>query len=318
MQHDHDHDDDDVERGFAFDVQTMSRRRALLLLGGAGAGALAIGACSSSSESGAPTSSVSTGGSTGTTAGTTAPAATSGSTTSVAGSTATTATSAAATTAASADTAATVADVTEEIPDETAGPFPGDGTNGPNVLVENGVVRSDITTSVGGAAGVADGIALTFTLALVDLASRTALSGAAVYAWHCDAEGRYSMYSDGVTEENYLRGVLEADANGMVTFQSVFPGCYQGRWPHIHFEVYENLDAAGDGANAIKVSQLAFPQNVCEAAYTDDRYPGSAEYLGQLSLATDGVFADDQAAQQLAVVAGSNDAGYVANLPVGI
>ena len=208
--------------------------------------------------------------------------------------------------------------MTEEIPDETAGPFPGDGTNGPNVLEESGVVRSDITASVGGAGGVADGIPLTFTLAIVDVASRAPLAGAAVYAWHCDAEGRYSMYSDGVTEENYLRGVVETDANGLATFRSIFPGCYQGRWPHIHFEVYENVDAASNGGNAIKVSQLAFPQTVCEAAYVDGRYPDSAGNLGQLSLATDGVFADDQAAQQLAVVAGSNDAGYVATLPVGV
>lgn len=36
-----------------------------------------------------------------------------------------------------------------EIPDETAGPYPGDGSNGPNVLAESGIVRSDITSSFG-------------------------------------------------------------------------------------------------------------------------------------------------------------------------
>ena len=44
-----------------------------------------------------------------------------------------------------------------EIPEETAGPYPGDGSNGPNVLTESGVVRSDITSSFGSASGVADG-----------------------------------------------------------------------------------------------------------------------------------------------------------------
>ena len=34
-----------------------------------------------------------------------------------------------------------------EIPEETAGPYPGDGSNGVNVLSESGIVRSDITTS---------------------------------------------------------------------------------------------------------------------------------------------------------------------------
>src|SRR5262245_6717260 len=51
-----------------------------------------------------------------------------------------------------------------EIPDETAGPFPGDGTNGANALALSGIVRSDIRSSLGGAGGTADGVALTITL----------------------------------------------------------------------------------------------------------------------------------------------------------
>ncbi len=308
MQHDpnHQHDHDDFG-GFALDVQTMSRRRALLMIGGASAGALALAACSGSSDS---TGSTSPGGTAATTTGSSASTAT----TAPAATTATPATTAATT----ATTGGTVATATEEIPEETAGPFPGDGTNGPNVLTESGVVRRDITASVGGASGVADGVPLTFTLALVDVASKSPLAGAAVYAWHCDAAGNYSMYSDAAADENYLRGVQEADANGQVTFQSIFPGCYSGRWPHIHLEVYESLDSATAGANAIATSQLAFPQAACETVYADSRYPGSTSNLGQLSLATDNVFSDDQAVLQLAVVTGSNDAGYVATLPVGI
>ena len=45
-----------------------------------------------------------------------------------------------------------------------------------------------------------------------------------------------------------LRGVQAADSNGQVTFTSIFPGCYSGRWPHIHFEVYPSLSAATDVA----------------------------------------------------------------------
>lgn len=36
-----------------------------------------------------------------------------------------------------------------EIPDETAGPYPGDGSNGPDVLEQSGIVRSDIRSSFG-------------------------------------------------------------------------------------------------------------------------------------------------------------------------
>ena len=108
----------------------------------------------------------------------------------------------------------------------------------------------------------------------------TPKAGAAVYAWHCDAQGRYSLYSNGVTNQNYLRGVQEADADGWVTFQTIFPGCYDGRWPHVHFEVYESLADASSVKNKIATSQLALPQDVCEKVYADTTlYPSSANAL---------------------------------------
>jgi protocatechuate 3,4-dioxygenase beta subunit len=216
-------------------------------------------------------------------------------------------------------TDSTIPTASDEIPDETGGPFPADGTNGVNALTEDGVVRSDITSSFGSATGVADGIPLELVLDLQDVANGgSPLTGAAVYAWHCDGEGRYSLYSEGVTGENYLRGVQEVDADGTVRFTSIFPGCYQGRWPHVHFEVYESLEAAINGANAIKTSQLAFPQDVSETVYADDRYPGSAGNLSRLTLDSDMVFADDGAALQMATMSGDNEQGYVALLAVGV
>src|SRR5688500_16415668 len=85
---------------------------------------------------------------------------------------------------------------TAEVPEETAGPYPGDGSNGPNVLAESGVVRSDITSSFGSASGVAEGVPLTLRFRVYDLGGEevTPLAGAALYAWHCDREGSYSMY----------------------------------------------------------------------------------------------------------------------------
>jgi protocatechuate 3,4-dioxygenase beta subunit len=223
----------------------------------------------------------------------------------------------AATLAAAVDT--TIPTATEEIPDETGGPYPGDGTNGVNVLAEDGIVRSDITSSFGSASAVADGIPLNIVLNVQAVANGgNPLAGAAVYLWHCDAEGRYSLYSDGVTEENYLRGVQEVDADGNVTFTTVYPGCYSGRWPHIHFEVYETLADATNGRNAIKTSQLAFPEGVSEAVYADDRYPVSTENLERISLESDMVFGEDSAAHQMAIMSGDNEAGYTAVLAVGV
>ena len=93
------------------------------------------------------------------------------------------------------------------IPEETAGPFPGDSSNGPNVLNLSGVVRSDIRSSFAGLNGAADGVPLNIVLTIVSASSCAALGGYAVYMWHCDRLGRYSLYSSGVTNQNYLRGV---------------------------------------------------------------------------------------------------------------
>ena len=203
------------------------------------------------------------------------------------------------------------------IPSETAGPFPGDGSNGPNVLDDVGVVRSDIRSSFAGLSGTAPGIALTVTLTVQSSADCTALAGRAVYLWHCDRQGRYSLYSPGVTDQNYLRGVQETDANGQVTFTTIFPGCYAGRWPHMHFEVYPSLAAATVANNASRTSQLGFPEATCDAVYNTAGYESSATNLNGVSLATDGIFADG-ATRQLAAMTGSVAAGYVATLTVPI
>jgi protocatechuate 3,4-dioxygenase beta subunit len=203
----------------------------------------------------------------------------------------------------------------EEIPDETAGPFPADGSNGPNVLDDEGIVRADLTSSFGGSSGVADGVPIVFNLSVVDAVDGSPIPGAAVYLWHCTAEGRYSIYE--VEDENYLRGVQVADDAGRISFTSIFPGCYTGRWPHAHFEVYSSLEEATAGSAAIKTSQLALPQADCETVYADSRYGNSAQNLSRLSLDTDGIFADGWS-EQLAAVSGSVSGGYIASLLVRV
>ena len=127
-------------------------------------------------------------------------------------------TTAGATTAGSTTTAATAADeCVAAAPGETAGPYPGDGSNGPNVLIESGVHRSDITSSFGGMTGTAEGVPMHLTMDLQDLTNNCAAgAGMAVYVWQCDREGRYSLYSEGITDQNYLRGVQTADESGRV------------------------------------------------------------------------------------------------------
>ncbi len=206
-----------------------------------------------------------------------------------------------------------------EIPDETAGPYPGDGSNGPDVLEQSGIVRSDITTSFGEASGVAEGVPMTLDLTILDLAGGgVPFAGVAVYVWHCTREGQYSLYSEGVTEENYLRGVQVADEDGVVSFTSIFPACYSGRWPHIHFEVYSGEEAITESTDAIATSQVALPEEVCAQVYATEGYEQSVTNLAQVTLTSDNVFGDDGGASQLATVTGDLDSGLAVSLTVGV
>lgn len=215
--------------------------------------------------------------------------------------------------------AAFAARPTAEAPDETAGPFPGDGSNGPDVLDDSGIVRHDIRRSFGSRRTLATGVPLRVNLTVTRAAKDYApLAGAAVYAWHCDRAGRYSMYSPGVEEENYLRGIAKTDRHGTAWFRTIFPGCYPGRWPHIHFEVYSSVAAATSSGPIVKTSQIALPKAVCKKVYATRAYVGSTGNLRSISLATDNVFGDDNAIHQLATVTGSLEKGYVANLTIGV
>ena len=301
QHHDHPHEHDaEFDRGLTHDLRTMmNRRRMLFAVGGAGLGALILAACGSDDGVSSSGSTASTGSAA---TSSNAPSDTSANTT-------------AASEAAATDT---TAECVTEIPDETGGPYPGDGTNGVNVLSEDGIVRSDITSSFGSSTTTTDGVPLELVLTIQDVATCTPRQGVAVYVWHCTAAGEYSLYSNTVADENFLRGVQESDANGQVRFTTVVPGCYDGRWPHMHFEIFDKLTDAVSGNNSIKTTQLAVPEAVASAAYTDSRYPRSADNLARVSLTSDMVFADDGGAQQLASMSGDNDAGYRAQLIVGI
>ena len=204
-----------------------------------------------------------------------------------------------------------------KVPEETAGPYPGDSSNGPNVLNQVGVVRNDIRTSFAGLSGTADGVPLTIALTIVSATTCTPLANRAVYLWHCNRAGQYSLYSAGVTNQNYLRGVQQADANGVVTFTSIYPACYSGRWPHIHFEVYPSFAAATSVSNKVATSQVALPKASNDLVYATSGYEQSVTNQSQITLASDNVFSDG-ASLELATVTGSIAAGLTAALTVAI
>jgi protocatechuate 3,4-dioxygenase beta subunit len=210
------------------------------------------------------------------------------------------------------------------IPSETAGPYPGDGSNSVNGSIANalalsGIVRSDIRSSIAGASGVAAGLPLTLNLRLINSnASCADLAGYAIYLWHCDREGRYSMYSSGVSAENYLRGVQITGSDGIASFTTIFPGCYDGRMPHMHFEVYRSASTAQSYSQKIHTSQIAFPVETCQAIYSGvSGYSSSTSNFARISFATDNVFSDG-VSLQMATLSGNTSQGYSGSLNIAI
>ncbi|APR83397.1 Putative dioxygenase [Minicystis rosea] len=196
-------------------------------------------------------------------------------------------------------------DITEchDIPSETAGPYP-DKTG----MVDDPTYhRTDITEGK-------PGVPLTVTFTLVDVnAGCAAIEGATVEIWHCDKDGVYSEYdgqpgASDQTGTTFLRGLQKTDAGGRATFTTIYPGWYQGRVTHIHLDVYV------DG-QSVKVSQMAFPEDVTRAVYASPLYAEKGQ--NSLQNDTDMVFSDGDT-YQLAEISGDTTSGYTATLTVAI
>ncbi|HEX3666425.1 MAG TPA: hypothetical protein VHU23_14465 [Rhizomicrobium sp.] len=214
------------------------------------------------------------------------------------------------------------------VPDapEIVGPYPADGTNQSqgvtsDILTEDGVVRSDIRRSFLTSTTKAKGVKVRLDFEVVNTnAGCSALGGFAVYVWHCTRDGLYSLYT--APDESYLRGVQVSDDNGRLSFVTIFPGCYPGRWPHIHAEIFTSLGEATNGRNSVLTTQLAMPKKICKSVYDNvSGYEASKFYLSEVSLKNDISFGDDTH-KQLAVMTpdfeGSYEDGYRAKATLGV
>ncbi|WP_336966527.1 intradiol ring-cleavage dioxygenase [Sphingobium aquiterrae] len=278
--------------------QQVGRRRTLHLLFSAGTAAL-VGACG--------------GGSSGT-----------GSASSTASSSTSTSSSSSATSSSSSGTGSTSTTCIAD-PSETNGPYPADGSNSRNgtvvnVLDDSGIVRTDIRSSFGTSTATATGVYTTLTITLVNVNNSCApLAGYAIYIWHCTVNGQYSLYD--LPSENYLRGVGVTDANGQVTFTTIFPGCYSGRYPHIHFEVYPGVALATSYANRILTSQFAMPADACSTVYATTAYASSRTNFASTTTANDNVFGDNTSAQIATMTPGMTGDitnGFTGTVTVGV
>jgi protocatechuate 3,4-dioxygenase beta subunit len=119
------------------------------------------------------------------------------------------------------------------IPELTEGPY----------FVDEQLNRSDIRSDPGGAPA-REGVELSLTVNVLSVAggSCSALSGAMVDIWQCDALGAYSDVVDtaqgfNTRGQKWLRGLQTTNVNGQVKFTTIYPGWYPGRATHIHFKV---------------------------------------------------------------------------------
>ena len=203
----------------------------------------------------------------------------------------TTVTSSAATTAA-AQVAAPACVVKPEV---TEGPY----------FVDEKLNRSDIRPDPSGGAA-ADGVPLKLVFRVSRVASGgcTALSGATVDVWQCNATGVYSdVSSNNSVGKKFLRGYQITDANGTATFTTIYPGWYMGRTVHIHFKIRTS--------NKAFTSQLFFDEAVNDTVLA--KAPYNSRGKRDTTNARDGIYNS-----QLLLPVTVDGSGYAGTFDVGV
>lgn len=157
------------------------------------------------------------------------------------------------------------------LPESTAGPFP----------TIDQLDRLDVTEGY-------PGHPLRLGIRIVDAECRP-LPGAEVEIWHADATGDYSSFEDGGSGKDegegttFLRGFQTADADGIVEFQTIYPGWYEGRAVHIH------ASARVDG-DTVYTGQLYFHEDYTLGVYESGVYTEFGP--PDTTWATDGIIDD--------------------------
>ena len=170
--------------------------------------------------------------------------------------------------------------------------------------------RSDIRANTSdGVASEGVPLMLEWVVSQADGSACMPMEGAIVDVWHCDALGVYSGVQG--NSGNFLRGIQRTDANGKATFQTIYPGWYQGRAVHIHFKIRTDPDAS---AGFEFTSQLFFDDDLSRSVYSSGVY--AQKGAQDMPNAQDGIFAQSGGATLLSVAQEGD--GYKATFPIAV
>jgi len=153
------------------------------------------------------------------------------------------------------------------------------------------------------------GTPLTLRFTVVNATTCKPIPDAAVELWHADAAGVYSGVSG--NSGNFLRGIQRTNAKGQVRFETIFPGWYRGRTPHIHMKVFVSGDEVHTG-------QIFFRAPVTRTIYRQGAY--AARGQADTTNAADGIYraAGARALCALKRKGASVSGGYNGAMTIGV
>jgi protocatechuate 3,4-dioxygenase beta subunit len=172
-------------------------------------------------------------------------------------------------------------------------------TEGPYYL-DGEAVRRDITDGQ-------PGIPLRLNLTVVDAAACAPIANASVDVWHANASGDYSGFGNAASNRTFLRGTQVSGADGVATFDTIYPGWYQGRATHIHLKVHV-------GGSVVHTGQLFFDEAANATIYTQAPYNGHTG--NRTTNGEDGIFG--QAGSSALVRLTPDGAGFVGAMTLAV
>jgi protocatechuate 3,4-dioxygenase beta subunit len=175
-------------------------------------------------------------------------------------------------------------------PEQTEGPY----------YIDGALVRRTITERKAG-------VPLALRLTVVDADTCKPISAATVELWHADALGVYSGFGAGASSHTFLRGAQRSNASGLVVFDTIYPGWYRGRTPHIHVKVHV-------GGETVHTGQLYFRDATTQRVY--QRAPYRAHGEPDTTNAADGIYGNGGSKSLLALH--RRGSGYVGRLTMGV